>query len=560
MYLDHFGLDEPPFRITPHTDFFFGGANRGATLEALLYAITHDEGIVKVSGEVGSGKTMLCRVLMERLPGHVDTILLSNPSLAREEILYAIADELKMDVGKERQPLLLRMLLNHLIQLYSQGRRVVVLVDEAHAMPQETLEQIRLLSNLETSHSKLLQIVLFGQPELDEHLSMPHMRQLKERITHSFRLEPLLRADVEAYLDFRMRAAGYRGPNVFAPAAVRLIVKASEGLTRRVNILADKSLLAAFADDEHGITARHVNRAIRDSEFYHARISKSKIGLVAGGVAAGLVLGLGARYLLSPSAPPSAQPAAISAAAAQPAAVAPAVPVTEPSGAAVAPVQTRPTPATAAPDARAPTQKQMAQPAGVPPMAPVAAAPAVIAAPQQVPEPAAAKAIATPVAAVQVAPSAQVAAAATAPVAAVPAAATSMDTPDTPTGAKPGSNNYVPPAPPTGNLTRERFAATQEWLNSAPGDHYSIQLLTAGMHDLRSIEELLARAAGRNLSQSDFYVYSVKIDDRQHYRLAYGLYPTRADAIQEIKGLPPVYRQFAPFARSAERMRSQNRQ
>ena len=100
MYLDHFGLDEPPFRITPHTDFFFAGANRGATLEALLYAITHDEGIVKVSGEVGSGKTMLCRVLMERLPGHVDTIFLSNPSLAREEILYAIADELKIDAGR----------------------------------------------------------------------------------------------------------------------------------------------------------------------------------------------------------------------------------------------------------------------------------------------------------------------------------------------------------------------------------------------------------------------------------------------------------------------------
>ena len=301
MYLNHFGLDEPPFRITPHTDFFFAGANRGATLEALLYAITHDEGIVKVSGEVGSGKTMLCRVLMERLPAHVDTILLSNPSLAREEILYAIADELKMDVGTERQPMLLRMLQDHLIQLYSQDRRVVVLIDEAHAMPQETLEQIRLLSNLETSHSKLLQIVLFGQPELDAHLSMPQMRPLKERITQSFRLEPLLRSDVEAYLDFRMRAAGYRGPSVFAPEAVRRIVRASEGLTRRVNILADKSLLAAFADNQHGITAKHVERAIRDSEFGHQGVSKPKIGVAAGGVAAGLALGLALHYLLSPA-------------------------------------------------------------------------------------------------------------------------------------------------------------------------------------------------------------------------------------------------------------------
>ncbi|MEK7361010.1 MAG: AAA family ATPase, partial [Pseudomonadota bacterium] len=212
MYLNHFGLDEPPFRITPHTDFFFGGANRGATLEALLYAITHDEGIVKVSGEVGSGKTMLCRVLMERLPGQVQTILLSNPSLSRDELIYAIAEELDLGTQNERLSLVLLKLQENLILRYGESQRVVLLIDEAHAMPQETLEQVRLLSNLESSHSKLLQIVLFGQPELDEHLSMPHMRQLKERITHSFRLEPLLRSDVEAYLDFRMRAAGYRGP------------------------------------------------------------------------------------------------------------------------------------------------------------------------------------------------------------------------------------------------------------------------------------------------------------------------------------------------------------
>ena len=504
MYLNHFGLDEPPFRITPHTDFFFAGANRGATLEALLYAITHDEGIVKVSGEVGSGKTMLCRVLMERLPGHVDTILLSNPSLAREEILYAIADELKMDVGKEHQPMLLRMLQDHLIQLYSQDRRVVVLIDEAHAMPQETLEQIRLLSNLETSRSKLLQIVLFGQPELDEHLGMPHMRQLKERITHSFRLEPLLRSDVEAYLDFRMRAAGYRGPTVFAPQAVRGIVKASEGLTRRVNILADKSLLAAFADNQHGITARHVDRAIRDSEFYRAGMSKAKIGLAAGGVAVGLALGLGLHYLLSPSAPASAAQAAT----------------------------------ISAPSAPQPVPALAAQAAAINPPSIPAATPA------------------TPIAAA--APS--IAASAPAP-AAAPAAATSrrQAAVTVASGAEPGAQDNVPP-PPAGTLTRARFEATQEWLKSAPGDHYSIQLFTAGAHDLRAVEELLARAASGNLALSDFYVYGVKIDDQQDYRLAYGLYPTFADANRGLRNLPPAYRQFRPYLRSVARMRSQNRQ
>jgi len=568
MYLDHFGLDEPPFRITPHTDFFFAGANRGATLEALLYAITHDEGIVKVAGEVGSGKTMLCRVLMERLPGHVDTILLSNPSLAREEILYAIADELKIDAGSERQPVLLRILQDHLIKLYGEDRRVVVLIDEAHAMPQETLEQIRLLSNLESSSSKLLQIVLFGQPELDEHLSLPHMRQLKERITHSFRLAPLLRSDVEAYLEFRMRAAGYRGPNVFSPGAVRQILRASEGLTRRVNILADKSLLAAFADNEHGITARHVKRAIRDSEFYHAPMNRSKIGLAAGGLAAGLVLGLGVRYLLPPSAPAPAQTAAISAAAAQPAAAVPSRPVPEPSGAQPAPAPARATPVIASPDA-APAPQHVAQATGVTPKAAVPAAAATIAAPPQAaPAQVAARAIATPVAVNRTAPDAQVAAAATAPVATaatapvatLPSTATSVVKPDTPTGAKPGSKNYVPPAPPTGEFARARFAATQEWLKSAPGDQYSIQLLTTATHEVRRIEELLARADGRNLKQSDFYVYGVKINDRQHYRLAYGLYPTLAEVTQGIKDLPPAYLQLGPYYRSVERMRSQNHQ
>ena len=268
MYLEYFGLKEAPFRITPHTDFFFEGANRGATLEALLYAITHDEGIVKVTGEVGSGKTMLCRVLLERLPPHVETVYLANPSLSRDEILFALADELKINLATNRVSAVLRALQEHLIAHYGEGRQVVVLIDEAHAMPAETLEEIRLLSNLESNRHKLLQIVLFGQPELDANLARTEMRQLKERITHNFALEPLVRSDIAEYLRFRMRAAGYRGPDVFSAAAVRLIAKASLGLTRRVNILADKSLLAAFAENTHLVTARHVRAAVRDSDFF----------------------------------------------------------------------------------------------------------------------------------------------------------------------------------------------------------------------------------------------------------------------------------------------------
>jgi type II secretory pathway predicted ATPase ExeA len=312
LYLEHFGLTEPPFRITPHTDFFFEGADRGATLEALIYAVLHDEGIVKVSGEVGSGKTMLCRVLMERLPQHVATIYLATPSLARDEILHAIADDLELRLSPERRTVALRELQEHLIMLYGAGRRVVILIDEAHVMPEDTLEQVRLLSNLESSRHKLLQIVLFGQPELDDTLAKPALRQLRDRITHAFRMRPLAVAEVAKYLSFRMRAAGYRGPEVFTPRAVRRIARASGGLTRRINILADKALLAAYTENTHAITERHVRAAVADSEFAVARKPARPFLYVAAAAAAGIAIGAAVPWMLStpPPLPAVQSPAA----------------------------------------------------------------------------------------------------------------------------------------------------------------------------------------------------------------------------------------------------------
>ena len=277
MYLEHFGLREAPFRITPHTEFFFAGANRGATLEALIYAITHDEGIVKVSGEVGSGKTMLCRMLLEKLPPDVETVYLANPSLSAADIHHAIADELEASLLPDsRAHQRLRALQDRLLDIYAANRKVVIMIDEAHAMPPETLEEIRLLSNLESNKHKLLHIVLFGQPELDERLGASNMRQLKERITHNFALEPLRRNDIGDYLMFRMRAAGYRGPDLFTPGALQLISKASEGLTRRINILADKALLSAFSESKHQIDRRQIKAAIRDAQFNPMRDGKAK--------------------------------------------------------------------------------------------------------------------------------------------------------------------------------------------------------------------------------------------------------------------------------------------
>jgi len=275
MYLQHFGLTEPPFRITPVTEFFFSGANRGDILDALIYSISEAEGIIKVSGEVGSGKTMLCRMLLERLPDHIETIYLANPSLSREEMLYAIADGLGLNIEGERVGVIMRNIENKLGEKTREGKRIVVLVDEAHAMPLDTLEELRLLYNLQIGNTKLLQIVLFGQPELNDKLEQPGMRQLKDRIVHNFHMQPLSRVILESYLMFRMRAAGYHGPNIFSPRSLKLIASASGGLMRRVNILADKSLLAAFIEDTYYIKPQHVQAALRDSESDPATQSSS---------------------------------------------------------------------------------------------------------------------------------------------------------------------------------------------------------------------------------------------------------------------------------------------
>jgi type II secretory pathway predicted ATPase ExeA len=305
LYLEHFGLDEPPFRITPHTDFFFDGADRGATLEALIYAVMHDEGIVKVSGEVGSGKTMLCRVLMERLPPEVVTIYVATPSLASDEILLAIADDLKLGRSGERTSQALRALQERLIQLYAEGRRVVILIDEAHVIPDESLEQVRLLSNLESNRHKLLQIVLFGQPELDATLAKASLRQLRDRITHSFRMRPLHSQEVAKYLSFRMRAAGYRGPDVFTPRAAARLARGANGLTRRINILADKALLAAFTENTHAVTERHVHAALRDAELaVIARPGRAALYASAASLIAGVAIGTAVTWNRAPAVAP----------------------------------------------------------------------------------------------------------------------------------------------------------------------------------------------------------------------------------------------------------------
>ena len=296
MYLEHFGLTRSPFRIVPDTQFFYDGGDRGATLEALIYAIGQGEGIVKITGEVGSGKTMLCRMLLQRLDPTVEVIYLANPSVAPNEILHAIAHELalRLPPGAPRVDVM-HALQMHLVTRHARGRRVVLFVEEAQRMPLDTLEEIRLLSNLETESHKLMQIVLIGQPELDDNLRQQHIRQLRERITHSFRLAPLGRDEIAAYLAYRLRAAGYGGPVLFTGNVVEQMARTSQGLVRRINILADKTLLAAYAENTRVLEPRHVRSAAEDSEFHvswRVRLARDRRLLAALGGAAAVLLAL----------------------------------------------------------------------------------------------------------------------------------------------------------------------------------------------------------------------------------------------------------------------------
>jgi MSHA biogenesis protein MshM len=310
VYYAYFGLREPPFTITPNTEFFFSGGNRGAILEALIYAITHDQGIIKLTGEVGSGKTMTCRMLQERLPDKVETVYIANPSVSPVEILRAIAHELRLTIPESAGRLeITQALQEHLLARHAENKKVCMFVEESQNMPLETLEEIRLLSNLETGKHKLLQIVLFGQPELDENLRRQEIRQLKDRITQNFSLSPLNTEQVHDYLLHRLRAANYRGPDLFSASVTRYIAKASSGLTRRINIIADKTLLAAFADNTHTVKLKHVRRAVRDIDVKLGRRRPAmRLSVGAAWLISGIALGVSIYWAYHSFAPAPTQP------------------------------------------------------------------------------------------------------------------------------------------------------------------------------------------------------------------------------------------------------------
>ena len=266
MYETHFNLREVPFSLTPDTDFFYNRESHSQALNTLVFALEQGEGFIKVVGEVGSGKTIICRKLLRTLSKKFKTAYIPNPYLTPEELKNLLAREIGAKVTTHMPAhRVLSAINNRLIKLAEHHQRVVMVIDEAQAMPRDTLEALRLLSNLETEKRKLVQIVLLGQPELDDLLNRDDLRQLRQRIVYQEYLRPFDRRTVRHYLRFRLAAAGYQQGSLFSGAAERLLYFASRGVPRLINILAHKAMISAWGRGDSKVTSYHVAKAITDT-------------------------------------------------------------------------------------------------------------------------------------------------------------------------------------------------------------------------------------------------------------------------------------------------------
>lgn len=265
MYKAHFGLTEAPFGLTPNTQFYHPLVPHFEALQVLTTALASGEGFIKVTGEVGTGKTLICRKLLNELGDNYVIAYLPNPYLTPNEIRVAVASELSVDTSLDQHQL--TEALNHrLIALSAEDKQVVLLIDEAQMLPHETLEALRLISNLETETKKLMQVVLFGQPELDVRLKQDNLRQLRQRITFSYQLRPLLVNETSSYVEHRLTVSGYRGAPLFEAKALHLLHQASGGIPRLINVLAHKCLMLSYGQNVRNISAKLVKLAITDTD------------------------------------------------------------------------------------------------------------------------------------------------------------------------------------------------------------------------------------------------------------------------------------------------------
>lgn len=266
MYLEYYGLTEAPFDITPNPRFLFYSAKHREAFNHLLYGIRERKGFVQLTGEVGAGKTTLCRAVLERLDARFSTALILNPVMSADELMKGIATEFGLNVRGFDRLDTIAALNNFLLHQVEHDKDTVLIIDESQDLTDDLIEQVRLLSNLETDNRKLLQIVLLGQPELRDRLNNPKLRQLRQRITVRYHLAPLNRFEVNQYVQHRLEISGANGRPYFTRPALWRVYRYSRGIPRLVNAICDKALLAGFVQHTDRINFRMIGRAIRELE------------------------------------------------------------------------------------------------------------------------------------------------------------------------------------------------------------------------------------------------------------------------------------------------------
>lgn len=292
MYLSFFGLNEKPFAITPDPRYLYLSERHAEALAHLLYGVNESGGFIQLTGEVGTGKTTVVRTLLSRVPHHADVAVILNPRMTPIEFLLTICEELGLDLADADRDSVKQMvdaLNRRLLAAHAEGRRVIVIVDEAQNLSADVLEQVRLLTNLETPTQKLLQIILIGQPELRELLDRTELRQLAQRITGRYHLEPLSREETQGYVRHRLRVAG-AADEIFAPAALAEVHRVSAGIPRVINVTCDRALLGAYTEETRKVTAGLVRRAA--GEVYGRRFIPSWLAWLCGALGLAALAGV----------------------------------------------------------------------------------------------------------------------------------------------------------------------------------------------------------------------------------------------------------------------------
>lgn len=267
MYLYHFGIKELPFSLTPNTHFYLGLPSHDEAMQVLTTALHTGEGFIKVTGEVGTGKTLLCRKLLNEIPDAFKVAYIPNPALTPEEMRFALASELGIrGLNNINQQQLTQKIQLKLLDLHKKGQGVILIVDEAQTIPWESFEALRLFTNLETESRKLIQVVLFGQPELDEMLRSDRLRQLRQRITFSYKLRALTLDETEAYVEHRMKISGHQGKPLFHKSAIKALYKYSQGIPRLTNVMCHKALMLAYGEGNYEIKRKQIVSAAKDTD------------------------------------------------------------------------------------------------------------------------------------------------------------------------------------------------------------------------------------------------------------------------------------------------------